>query len=71
MMTLSQYEKLIRKWERQVKMVDPSSELQVLGWRFYLQYLKVKGEQYGEDFVAVYQASERRLATHYSVFLHD
>ena len=70
-MTLTQYEQLIRNWEHQVKMVDPSSELQIAGWRFYLQYLKAKGEQQGEEFVAVYKASESRLAASYSVFLHD
>ena len=70
-MTLAHYEQLIRNWEHQVKMVDPSSERQVAGWRLYLQYLKAKGKQHGEEYVAVYNASERRLSVSYSVFLHD
>jgi hypothetical protein len=70
-MTLAHYEQLIRNWEYQAKMVDPSSERQVAGWRLYLQYLKAKGEQQGEEFVSVYEAFEHRLTLSSSAFLHD
>jgi len=69
-MTLFHYEKLIQNWECQVKMVDPSNERQVTGWQLYLQYLKAKGEQQGEEFVAVYSAFERRLIIKNSIYLH-
>ncbi len=69
-MTLVHYERLIRNWEYQAKMVDASNERQVTGWRLYLQYLKAKGEQQGEEFVAIYNAFEGRLAAHNSIYLH-
>jgi len=41
------------------------------GWRLYLQYLKAKGEQQGEEFVAIYNAFERRIALNSSAFIND
>ena len=52
-MTLFHYEQLIRNWEYQARMVDAKNERQVAAWQLYLQYLKAKGEQQGEEFVAV------------------
>ena len=69
-MTLAHYEKLIRNWEYQAKMVDATNERQVAGWRLYLQYLKAKGEQQGEEFVAIYNAFERRIALNSSAFIN-
>jgi hypothetical protein len=70
-MTLFHYEKLIRNWECQVKMVDPSNERQVTGWQLYLQYLKAKGEQQGEEFVAVYNTLEYRISLNGPAFLQE
>ena len=69
-MTLFHYEQLIRNWEYQARMVDAKNERQVAGWQLYLQYLKAKGEQQGEEFVAVYSVCERRLAIKNSIYLH-
>ena len=69
-MTLFHYEQLIRNWEYQVRMVDARNERQVAGWQLYLQYLKAKGEQQGEEFIAVYSAFERRLTIKNSIYLH-
>ena len=69
-MTLFHYEQLIRNWEYQARMVDTRNERQVAGWQLYLQYLKAKGEQQGEEFVAVYSVCERRLAIKNSIYLH-
>tara|TARA_B110000211_G_C13951237_1_gene496292 strand:- start:51 stop:263 length:213 start_codon:yes stop_codon:yes gene_type:complete len=69
-MTLFHYEQLIRNWEYQVRMVDARNERQVAGWQSYLQYLKAKGEQQGEEFVAVYSVFERRLSIKNSIYLH-
>ena len=70
-MTLAHYEQLLRNWEYQAKVVDFSNERQVAGWGLYLQYLKAKGEQQGEEFVAIYNAFERRIALNSSAFIND
>lgn len=52
-------------------MVDPSNERQVTGWQLYLQYLKAKGEQQGEEFVAVYNTLEYRISLNGPAFLQE
>jgi hypothetical protein len=70
-MTLAHYEQLLRNWEYQAKVVDFSNERQVAGWGLYLQYLRAKGEQQGEEFVAAYNILEYRLSLSGSAYIHD